>query len=159
VVATYKKDHERWGREADRALALNPNSALGHLTKGNLYTYTGEPAKAIACIEQAIRLNPTAALYRHLLGVAYFMVGNYETAAALFKERIARTPTTDLSRALLACALGHLGKVSEAREIWRELKEINPQYSFENHIAGLPFKNQADADKFTDGLRKAGLAQ
>jgi len=159
VVATYKKDHERWGREADRALALNPNSALGHLTKGNLYTYTGEPAKAIACIEQAIRLNPTAALYRHLLGVAYFMVGNYETATALFKERIARTPTTDLSRAFLACALGHLGKVSEAREIWRELKEINPQYSFKNHIAGLPFKNQADADKFTDGLRKAGLAQ
>ncbi len=159
VVATWKKDYERWGREADRALALNPNYALAHLTKGNLHTYTGEPAKAISCIEQAIRLNPTAPLYRHFLGAAYFMAGNYETAAALFKERIAMTPTTDLSRALLACALGHLGKADEARQIWRELKEINPRYSFEHHIARLPFKNPADAEKFTDGLRKAGLAE
>jgi adenylate cyclase len=62
VVATWKKDHERWGREIDRALALSPNYATAHLTKGNLHTYTGEPAKAIACIEQATRLNPTVAL-------------------------------------------------------------------------------------------------
>jgi len=159
VVATWKKDYQRWGHEIDRALALNPNYANAHLIKGNLHTYTGEPAKAIACIEQAIRLNPTAALYRHFLGAAYFMAGNYETAAALFKERIAMAPTTDLSRAFLACALGHLGKADEARQIWRELKEINPRYSFENHIARLPFKNPADADKFTEGLRKAGLVE
>ncbi|HML07601.1 MAG TPA: adenylate/guanylate cyclase domain-containing protein [Xanthobacteraceae bacterium] len=159
VVATWTKDYERWAREAERALALNPNYALAHLTKGNLHTYTGEPAKAIACIEQAIRLNPTVALYRHFLGAAYFVAGNYETAAALFKERIAMAPTTDLSRAFLACALGHLGKVDEARQVWRELKEINPKYSFATHIARLPFKYAADAEKFRDGLRKAGLAE
>jgi adenylate cyclase len=28
-----------------------------------------------------------------------------------------------------------------------------------NHLGRLPFKNPADADKFTDGLRKAGLAE
>jgi len=159
VVATWQKDHERWAHEVDRALELNPNYATAHLTKGNLHTYTGEPAKAIACIEQAIRLDPTVALYRHFLGTAYFVAGNYETAAALFKERIAMAPTTDLSRAFLACALGHLGKADEARQIWRELKEINPRYSFEDHIARLPFKNPADADKFTAGLRKAGLTE
>lgn len=159
VVATWTKDYERWGRESERALALNPNYALAHLTKGNLHTYTGEPAKAIACIEQAIRLNPTAALYRHFLGTAYFIAGNYETAAALFKERIATAPTTDLSRAFLACALGHLGKVDEARQVWRELKKINPKYSFATHIARLPFKYAADAEKFRDGLHKAGLAE
>ena len=159
VAATWTKDYERWGREADRALALNPNYALAHLTKGNLHTYTGEPAKAIPCIEQAIRLDPTVPLYRHFLGAAYFVAGNYETAAVLFKERIAMTPTTDLSRACLVCGLGHLGKADEARQIWRELMEINPRYSFETHIARLPFKNPADADKFTEGLRKAGLVE
>jgi adenylate cyclase len=158
VVATWKKDYERWSREADRALSLSPNFALAHLTKGNLLTYTGEPAKAIACYEQAIRLNPTVALYRHFLGTAYFISGNYETAAALFKERIAMAPTSDLSRAFLACALGHLGKSAEAHQVWRELKEINPRYSYAAHIGRLPFKDPADADKFTDGLRKAGLA-
>lgn len=159
VVATWKKDYERWGREADMALALNPNYALAYLTRGNLHIYTGEPAKAILDIEQAIRLDPTAPLFRHFLGVAYFTAGNYETAAAMFKERIAMTPTTDLSRALLASALGHLGRADEAHQVWRELKEINPRYSYVAHINRLPFRDPADADKFTDGLRKAGLAE
>jgi adenylate cyclase len=44
------------------------------------------------------------------------------------------TPTTDLSRAFLASALGHLGRSEEARQIWRELKEINPRYSYLDHI-------------------------
>jgi adenylate cyclase len=159
VVATWTKNYERWGREADRALALNPNYALAHLTKGNLHTYTGEPAKAIPCIEQAIRLNPTVPLYRHFLGAAYFVAGNYETAAVLFKERIAMTPTTDLSRAFLASALGHLDRLDEARQIWRELMKINPGYSAAEHLGRLPFRNPADADKFTEGLRKAGLVE
>ena len=82
-----------------------------------------------------------------------------ETAVAVFKERIALTPNTDLSRAFLACALGHLGKVEEVRQIWRELKEINPGYSYADHFGRLPFRNPADADKFIDGLRRAGLAE
>jgi adenylate cyclase len=41
----------------------------------------------------------------------------------------------------------------------QELKEINPQYSYVDHLGRLPFKNPADAGKFTDGLRKAGLVE
>ena len=68
-------------------------------------------------------------------------------------------PATHLSRAFLTCALGHLGKKEEAHQVWRELKEINPRYSYAAHIGRLPFKNHADADQFTDGLRKVGLAE
>jgi adenylate cyclase len=124
-----------------------------------VYLYSGEPAKAIPYYEQAIRLDPAQQQHRHFLGTAYFVAGNYETAAAVFKERIAMTPNTDLSRAFLASALGHLGRLQEAHEIWRELKEINPRYSYLDHIGRLPFRNSTDADKFTDGLRKAGLAE
>jgi adenylate cyclase len=96
----------------------------------------------------------------HFLGTAYLVAGNYEAAAAvILKERVAITPTTDLSRAFLASALGHLGRAEEARQIWRELKEINPRYSYADHFGRLPFRNPADADKITDGLRKAGLAE
>jgi adenylate cyclase len=159
VVYMWKKNYERWAYEADRALSLNPNYALAVNARGLVHIYTGEPAEAIPYIERAIRLDPTQQLYRHFLGTAYFVAGNYETAAAVFKDRIAMTPTTDLSRAFLASALGHLGRLDEARQIWRELKEINPRYSYVDHIGRLPFRNSADADKFTDGLRKAGLAE
>ena len=161
VVATWKKDYERWAREADKALALNPNYALALLTRGNVHIYTGEPAKAIPYIERAIRLDPDLhnGQYVHFLGTAYFVAGEYETAATCFKDRITINPTTDLSRAFLASALGHLGRVDEARRVWGDLKEINPRYSYVNHFGRLPFKNPVDADKFTDGLRKAGLAE
>jgi len=159
TVALWKKDHGRWAHEADRALSLNPNYALAVSSRGLVHMYTGEPAKAIPYIERAIRLDPAFQIFRHFLGTAYFVAGNYETAAAVFKDRIAVNPRTDLSRSFLASALGHLGRLDEARQVWRELKEINPRYSYVSHFGRLPFKNPADADKFTDGLRKAGLAE
>ena len=160
VVATWKKDYERWARESDKALALNPNYALALLTRGNVHIYTGEPAKAIPYIERAMRLDPGGpqqGQYVHFLGTAYFVAGEYETAVTCFKDRITINPTTDLSRALLASALGHLGRHEEARQVWHELKEINPRYSYADHFARLPFRDPADADKLTDGLRRAGL--
>ena len=159
LLGLWKKDYERWAHEADRALSLNPNYGHAHLARGLVHVYSGEPVKGIAYIEHAMRLDPAQQQYRHFLGTAYLVAGNYETAAAILKERVAITPTTDLSRALLASALGHLGRAEEARQIWRELKEINPRYSYADHFGRLPFRNPADADKFTDGLRKAGLVE
>jgi adenylate cyclase len=159
VIYLWKRDYERSASEAETALTLNPNYALALNARGFVYINTGEPARAIVSIEQAIRLDPVQQLYRHFLGTAYFLAGNYETAVAVFKDRIAMTPSTDLSRSFLASALGHLGRVEEARQVWRELKEINPRYSYADHFGRLPFRNPADADKFTDGLRKAGLAE
>jgi adenylate cyclase len=159
LLGLWKKDYERWAHEADRALSLNPNYGHAHLARGLVHVYSGEPVKGIPYIEHAILLDPAQQQYRHFLGTAYLVAGNYEAAAAILKERVAITPTTDLSRALLASALGHLGRAEEARQIWRELKEINPRYSYTDHFGRLPFRNPADADKFTDGLRKAGLAE
>jgi adenylate cyclase len=134
LLGLWKKDYDRWAQEADRALSLNPNYALALNARGLVHVYTGEPVKGIPYIERAIRLDPAQKQYRHFLGTAYLVAGNYETAAAILKERVAITPTTDLSRALLASALGHLGRTEEARQIWRELKEINPKYSYLEHF-------------------------
>lgn len=109
----------------------------------------------------AMRLDPVAQHGQnvHFLGLAYFVAGEYETAATCWKDRIAINPTTDLSRAMLASALGHLNQLDEAHRYWRELKEINPGYSHVDHFGRLPFKDPADTEKLTDGLRKAGLAE
>ena len=90
--------------------------------------------------------------------MAYLLAGKYETAAALLRERILLTPGTDFSRVLLASALGHLGDGDEARRIWKELKEINPKYSFSEHYARQPFQRQEDVQRIVDGLAKVGLS-
>ncbi|MDJ0955924.1 MAG: adenylate/guanylate cyclase domain-containing protein [Arenicellales bacterium] len=159
LVAVFRKDYERWTQEADKALSLNPNYALAINARGMVHIYTGEPTKAIPYIERAIRLDPAYQQYIHFLGTAYFVAGDYETAATLYKDRISITPTTDFSRAFLASALGHLGELEEAHQVWGELKEINPEYSPVDHIRRLPFRDLADAEKFTDGLKKAGLME
>ena len=159
VFYLWKKDLDRSAAEADVALNLNPNYAKAHNSRGIVNIYGGQPLAAVPYIEQAIRLDPAIKhLYVHFLGSAYLVAGDYKAAASLFRERILLSPKTDLSRAFLAVALGHLGEVEEAGRVWRELMEINPKYSFAEHVGRLPFRNEADADRLAEGLSKAGIA-
>jgi adenylate cyclase len=158
VAATFDRDLDRARSEIDIALSLNPNLAMAYNVLGGIHNYLGEPQLAIPMIERAIRLDPASNhQYLHFLGMAYLLAGKYETAATLLRRRILLVPGTDFSRSALASALGHLGQIDEARRIWRELKEINPNYSFSEHLGRLPFKREEDIQRITDGLAKAGL--
>jgi adenylate cyclase len=143
----------------ETALALNPNFAPALGMRGVVNIYGGTPLEAVPDLERAIRLDPLMGhQYCHFLGSAYLIGGQYEKAAKAFRTRIRMAPETDLSRGLLIAALGHLGEIDEARRIRAELKEINPKYSFAEHIGRLPFSNPADAERIRDGFAKAGLA-
>ena len=158
VFYLWKKDLGRSAVEADVALSLSPNYARAHNSRGLVNIYGGAPLAAVPHIELAIRLDPLyAQLCVHFLGSAYLVAGKYEDAAAQFKERIRLSPKTDLSRAFLAVALGHLGEAEEARRVWRELMEINPKYSFAEHVGRLPFSDPTDVDRLREGLSKAGI--
>jgi adenylate cyclase len=151
-------DHDRFEEEIYAALQLSPNyaPALGALGFGKIYG--GEPLSAIPHIEQAIRLDPVfKQQYIHFLGSAFLFAGEFKAAAEQFRERIRLSPKTDLSRAFLAVALGYLSEADEAQRVWRDLMEINPKYSFVEHIGRLPFRNLADAHHLSAGLSKAGI--
>ena len=156
-AAIFEKDLDRATSEVNTALRLNPNFALAYSNLGSIHNYSGRPLEAIPVLERAIRLDPAfRAQNLHFLGIAHLLAGKYETAAALLRERILLVPGTDFSRVFLASALGYLGEVDEARRIWRELKEINPKYSFREHFSRQPFR-QEDVERVADGLKKAGL--
>lgn len=158
VPAQLLKDYGRAETVIEKALQLNPNYAFAINSRGTLAMYTGRPQVAIADIERAMRLDPGfSQQYLHFLGLAHLLIGNNETAAAMFKERILLAPRTDTSRSALASALGHLGHIDEARQVWAELKKINPNYSFTEHMARLPFSDPAAVNKIAEGLAKAGL--
>ncbi len=157
-TAGYSRDFPRSKAAVDKALELSPNYPDALVSRGARAIYSGNAAEGIPSIELAIRLDPAGASQSlHFLGFAHLMIGNYETAAAHFRERVRLSPQTDLSRALLASALGHLGRVEEARQIWRELMNINPAYSFTAHMNRQPFVDSMESDKIAAGLAKAGL--
>jgi adenylate cyclase len=158
-TAILEKDLDRAKSEADIALSLNPNYSGAYLILGHIQTLSGRPLEAIPALERATRLDPAfRSTHLHFLGMAYLLTGKYETAAALLRERILLMPGTDFSRVLLASALGYLGDGDEARRIWKELKEINPNYSFSEHYARQPFQRQEDVQRIVDGLAKVGLS-
>jgi len=131
--------------------------ALAHNIRGTIRSFSGQPLEAIPLIEHAMRLDPAwSQQYLYFLGTAYLLAGKYETASALLRQRVLLVPGTDFTRAVLASALGHLGEVDEARRVWRELMEINPKYSFSEHFARQPFR-QEDVERIAEGLAKAGL--
>ncbi|NIW10812.1 MAG: tetratricopeptide repeat protein, partial [Gammaproteobacteria bacterium] len=65
--------------EAEKAVALDPNSADEHARLGNVFNYAGRLEEAISAIDKAIRLNPfPPSWYFHCLGMAYREAGKYE---------------------------------------------------------------------------------
>ena len=157
LAASYERNLDLAKSEIDIAISLNPNLALAHNIRGTILNFSGQPLEAIPEIELAMRLDPALnPQFLHFLGLANLLTGKYETAAALLRQRIILVPGTDFTRAILASALGHLGDVEEARRVWRELKEINPKYSFREHFSRQPFR-QEDVERIAMGLTKAGL--
>jgi adenylate cyclase len=156
-AAIFEKDLDRATSEVNIALRLNPNFALAYSNLASIHNYSGRPLEAIPVLERAIRLDPAfRAQNLHFLGIAHLLAGKYETAAALLRERILLVPGTDFSRVLLASSLGYLGEVDEAGRIWRELKEINPKYSFREHFSRQLFR-PGEVERVAEGLAKAGL--
>lgn len=158
VIATFQGDFDRAAAEVDATLELNPNAAFAFGTRGMIDVYSGNSLAAIPWLETAIRLDPKSTQhFVHYLGTAQLLLGKYEAAAAQLRERIRLAPHTDVSRAFLASALGQLGRDEEARQVWQDLMQISPGYSFDEHVGRLPFQNPADIAGIRSGLTKAGL--
>jgi len=144
---------------ARRAVELDPNFSQGYGGLGNALHFAGKHAEAIVAYEQALRLDPEFNIWIHALGRAQFTLGGYADAEATFKRRLIHMPHSDVTRAYLASLYGHTGRAEEAQRVWRELMEINPNYTAEHTLRILPYKDRAPLEQFVEGLRKAGLAQ
>ena len=156
-----------WGRqhrqaiaELERAIALEPNFAAGHVVLGLIHHYAGNSEKAIELINRGMRLDPHYPDVRlHWLAQAYFQLGRYDEAIDLLKRRLIRKPDTDVSRVLLAASYGHLGRMKEAKDEWEKAFRINPDFSLEHRRQVLPYKDPADFERIVEGLRKASLIE
>ncbi|MBZ9845973.1 adenylate/guanylate cyclase domain-containing protein [Mesorhizobium sp. CA5] len=160
IVKLYTRRHDGAINEAERAIALNPNFAEGHVILGEALYYSGKPEEALESFARGKILNPYFPdVLLHFQALALFQLGRYEEAVDLLMQRLARNAVTDVSRALLAASYGHLGRFAEARAAWQEVLRVNPDYSLEYRRKVLPYKNPADFELVVDGLRKAGVVQ
>ena len=159
LACCWSRDLDRALEEAGRCVALNPNSAEGHLSTAHTQIFIGRPAEAIDTIETYFRLDPHYPdLALHFLAEAHFSLGEFERAIAASRRRLERNPESVTSNVLLAACYGQIGRVDESRAAWAEALRIDPGYSLERRRRILPFRNPADFERRVEGLRKAGLS-
>jgi len=156
---TMTRQHDKGVAEARRGVELEPNSAGAHRLLGLTLNLSGRPEEAIPVFKKAIRLEPfTPGIYYHNLGAAYRDAGQCDEAISAYEEALRRASSHLPANVGATATYSMCGREEEARAAAAGVLRIDPNFSCDYYAKrSLPYKNQADIDRFIGALRKAGL--
>ena len=162
----FKREYERAQLHIERAIEINPNDAITLANAALVWSFLGDPSKAVDAGETAVRLDPHYPdWYAALLGLAYYVDRDYDAAiSAMVRE----PDTTCDTRAYLAAAYAMVGNAREAErhkaEFLRFCRERfggDPETDIKRYMDWLikanAYRREEDTEHFIEGLRKAGL--
>jgi TolB-like protein len=158
-IALTRRHYQVAFTEAERAIAMDPNDAESYLMMAKVLLFVGRPEEAITSAKKAMLLDPrNIAFPLGLQGQAYFCMEQFEEAATLMERALKLNPNRTGFASTLAAACAYLGRNQEARSALKIYTEpwLNP-VNLQRVMYYYPFKNVEDADRFADGLLKAGL--
>jgi len=155
----YLREYDKAILEAEKAISLSPNSATAYWALGTALSLSGRPQEAISMVQKSLRLSPIP-VHSQVLGVlgnSYYLLGQYKEAIATYKKVLQIYGSDHLLAHLgLAAAYASMDSETEARVEGAEVLRIDPKFSLERFIKGLPF-DQSRKDSLAEVLRKAGL--
>ncbi len=82
-----------------------------------------------------------------------------DTAIDAYSELISREPDSLVGHVCLTSIFGELNREKEANASAAEVLRINPDFSIKKYMDGLSYRDPAEATRFEEGLRKAGLPE
>ena len=160
VISLLGKDRKAALIAIERALSLNPSSAMAHIWAAHIYGLGGDAATATAHANRALRLSPfdpfTYVIYL-ALGMAAVQVGRHEEAAAHFGKAVQANSTFTSLYFLQASALALAGRVEEARPIVRRGLDLEPGWRI--RVWSSVGIAEAIADRLAEGGRLLGLPE
>jgi tetratricopeptide (TPR) repeat protein len=92
-------------------------------------------------------------------GVAAFAAGGYDGILEWSRRTIEENPRFPGAYCLRAASHGQLGQIEEARAAKEELLRQMPGTTVMAPRQQMPWKRPDDAERYLDGLRKAGLPE
>lgn len=144
----------------EKATALEPNNSDAAATFAIILLRSGRPEDAIKFIKQAMRLSPHYPVwFLNLLADAHHRMSRYEEAISILNGAIGRSPDFLHAHVLLASIYGELGRKQEAQAAAIEILRIDPDFSINDYIKGVHYKDEAKKQRYRDGLRKAGAPE
>lgn len=146
----------------ERALELNPSSAVAHVVCSLVNMILGRPERSASHAERSLRLSPFDPL-RHIshamLAVANLAAQEPEAALTYARKSVDAHPLFAPGITTLALCLVALGRLDEARQTIRRLLEIAPDTCVATlHERYLP-TNGLGLDRVVADLRAAGLPE
>jgi len=147
----------------ERAVALNPNSALGWSVAGWLQAFINRPELAIEPLERAMRLSPLDPLgYLFTAGLAYahFAARRYDKAMEWADRSLGEQTGFPPALYLKVALCDHLGRLEEGQQWVRRIPELYPGLTVATlaAFADAFMSDDLRAD-YGEGLRKAGLPE
>ena len=164
----YAREFDKSRFHHEKAIDLNPNDVEARTTYGFFLTCVRETDEAIVEFERARQVDPHDLNWLPWLeGFAYFTARQYAPAIACF-ERIEDPHNEVLS--LLAASYAHAGRLDEAKPVLEEfLRRAELEMvdfpgrslvAWKRSWHGIVcYEDEADADHWLDGMRKAGLEE
>jgi len=156
------RDHEAAVDAIDRAIALNPNSAMAWNLSGWLRSREGDGDAAIACFQHAIRLSPLDPFgftTKVGLGWAQFVAGRYEEATACADAALRQRPNLVIALRLKLAACSVAGRVEEAEKAKTKVLALQPDALIRERKAIPPFRRTEHLSTIVREVHRAGLPE
>ncbi len=117
-------------RHAQRAVTLEPSSAIHYAGLGRVYFFARQHARSIESLETALELRPDFHSAAQRLAYSYLELGRAHDAASVLEQSIERSGRRRGLLVALARARSRLGQHDQAREIRREIASAVETASF-----------------------------
>jgi TolB-like protein/Tfp pilus assembly protein PilF len=148
--------------ELELAIQLNPSLSTGHYFLGNYLAWNGRSEEALTNLEKAMRLNPKDPMIWvpfHGTAMAHFAAGRYAEAADWAQRSLRRRPDGSIAPLIFAASLSQLDRLEEARAALGTAYEGRRTPALSAVRRNVEFAAPAVAERFLDGLRRAGLPE
>ena len=107
-----------------------------------------------------MRLNPHNSFFYHwTLGMVLFNLERYEEAAAALERVVERNSQFLRGHLVLAATYGQMGRTEDAKWEAEEALALLPGMTIKQRRAIVPYRRQADTERYITGLRRAGLVK
>jgi TolB-like protein len=146
----------------ERALELNPNSALAWNFSGWVHGFSNCPALAIEALQRAMRLSPLDPqrwMFEGGLALAHLIAGRYEEAVEWADRALQENPRAMAVLRFKAAACGLLGRIEEGRECVRRFRELVPGSTIASFKIFTQLLTHEFGALYLDGLRNAGMPE
>jgi adenylate cyclase len=148
--------HEQAMACLKRAMTLDPRFGETYFLLGTIYTYIGEPKKAVAMLRAGARLTPERPPFMNL-GRAYFFLGDVEQASINFRETLSRNAAYLEARVYLAATLALAGDRNGARWEAEEVRVLEPAFSASKWLQTYPMTDARQKRQLGALLEQLGL--